>query len=122
MPNDVTPARVRAIMARCDAATEGPWESIEATDTKAKWLDLHGRSCQTSIFYFNNGIDATFIAHSRADVPDLCRALEAAWGENERLRAELTRLGWERYEAEEAAVQAAIAARKHRPEENADAE
>ena len=67
--------RLNEIEARANAATEGPWEGIRYPD------GLLGRVIGGNGFGvaedFPADADAEFIAHARADVPDMAAALRA---------------------------------------------
>ena len=67
-------SRIEEIKARVEAATPGPWEFSEPNlivagdpDDPGWW----GEVASVSDSYFNNTVDADFIAHARADVPYL---------------------------------------------------
>ena len=82
--------RLNEIEARANAATEGPWEW--EGDAKAEWEEganslvpsrrpddpvLYGYGYDASGIEVKNPADAEFIAHARADVPDMAAALRA---------------------------------------------
>lgn len=117
----MTPAELKAIRARADAATAGPWkidkrdcdEKVDwetgrvcivveggetVVDYWAKWADDSGMSMKKA--------DGEFIAAARTAVPALCDALEKEWAAN---RAMLygRLLDVERYLKAEQALEAA---------------
>ena len=82
--------RLNEIEARANAATEGPWEW--EGEAKAEWEIganslvpsrrpddpvLYGYGYDASGIEVKNPADAEFIAHARADVPDMAAALRA---------------------------------------------
>ena len=82
--------RLDEIEARANAATEGPWEW--EGEAKAEWEIganslvpsrrpddpvLYGYGYDASGIEVKNPADAEFIAHARADVPDMAAALRA---------------------------------------------
>ena len=99
-PREVTPERLAEIRKRCDAATEGPWEAshraIDRTahddESSGLGLEVHGPPPAWSRGQFARGADATFIAESRTDTPDLCDALAESWAKCNRLLARIKEL------------------------------
>lgn len=84
----MTPNPLDAIQARADAATEGPWEAIDAFDENGEdWLysEIRHTYRADGIVWPNQILgttdleeaDAEFIAHAREDVPKLVEALRA---------------------------------------------
>ena len=82
--------RLNEIEARANAATEGPWEW--EGEAEAEWEIganslvpsrrpddpvLYGYGYDASGIEVKNPADAEFIAHARADVPDMAAALRA---------------------------------------------
>lgn len=68
--------RLNEIEARANAATEGPWEA----DWRFTGWDISGNEddgLPALIASDAYGEDAEFIAHARADVPDMAAALRA---------------------------------------------
>jgi hypothetical protein len=90
----VTKEERAAARARCEAATEGPWEQTHSVSregpgclvhhqakTGAPWTICQWTVCQCINTPKNNAVrDATFVAHARADLP-------AALDEIDRLEA-----------------------------------
>lgn len=73
MPTNPPKLDLKAIKARCDAATEGPWKLDSKMDiigpfTKARCL----------LFSANTDQDAAFVAASRTDLPALVEWVERA--------------------------------------------
>lgn len=117
MTDNLTDARLAEIEARCEAATEGPWEyALQPKEQselgKAKGVGgghnhrvitswVHGQTKSKHHIYYEtigpyqdpqtqvtaDAYDAVFIAHSRQDIPDLLAAIRAERKECERLRA-----------------------------------
>ncbi len=73
------------ILARADAATAGPWHAERISPlSRSTWADV------LELEYNETGMplaDATFIAHSRTDVPALVEAVRKRDAEIARLRA-----------------------------------
>ena len=63
--------RLDKIEARANAATEGPWNVFMGR------IDHPGRSLVAVAYDVGCDEDAEFIAHARADVPDMAAALRA---------------------------------------------
>lgn len=83
----LTDRDIRAIRARCDAATKAPWESfVEGRDHNGgdSFIRTGGLDDSSPDLYVAGGTtqDQDFIAHARQDVPRLL-------AEVERLRAAL---------------------------------
>lgn len=83
----MTPEEREAMRERCDKATKGPW--VEAYTEFDVWFEVHcNYDCRRPIIVGLDGCcdsngrvseaDATFIAHSRADLPACLDALEVA--------------------------------------------
>jgi hypothetical protein len=70
-----------AIRERAEAATEGPWEWVESTYEGGSYV-LGGEHPVLRSAWGASALpkDATFIAHTRTDVPALVGALEAVLG------------------------------------------
>ena len=60
--------RLQQIKERCDAATEGPWDSVISS-----YCILDGKADQLMVFDENN---KHFIAHARTDVPMLLEMVD----------------------------------------------
>ena len=104
-PKASIPDEVRAIAARAEAATPGPWwhqvttacydvieggERTSDSDYIAMMgTDYDGHDTRDAP---NVQADSEFIAHARSDIPTLLAALEASERENERLREALNEL------------------------------
>jgi hypothetical protein len=83
----VTPDQLKAIRARAEAATPGPWrfQAYVSDPGRPEEFGIAGASeidgCPTLVsgdgFLFEEK-DARFVAHARTDVPALLAALEAA--------------------------------------------
>jgi hypothetical protein len=78
--------RLAEIEARCEAATEGPWEVAWKTDFI--WQldgdgDRFGPIAEAHYAEGNHHNNATFIAHARDDVPDLLAEVRRLTAENE---------------------------------------
>lgn len=80
--------RLDQIAARCNAATDGPWETWQASDEESTtWIDHRfgdvlnhderGHGHMRENFAWMKRDDAEFIAHARTDVPALVAALRA---------------------------------------------
>lgn len=82
-----------AILARAEAATEGPWEALDpGTRPRSSWVRVEQDSGRrwtedTLISEELRGEDAQFIAHARTDVPALV-------AEVKRLRELLGEVEW----------------------------
>lgn len=75
------PLDVQAIRARCDAATQGPWEvSFGQNDNLPKYA-YADTVTGDRVSLNTSEADATFIAASRADVIALCDEVELLRGE-----------------------------------------
>ncbi len=79
-------SKLDEIAARADAATEGPWETIQSADEETTtWLeapyddvlhhDTRGHGHMRQDFAWMKRADAEFIAHAREDIPKLVAAL-----------------------------------------------
>jgi len=78
----------RAAMARCKAASSGPWEpSAAKNDVLDPKLDIIACFCEREDYE----ADAEFIAHAREDLPAALEALEEAQGGWNAAAAELAR-------------------------------
>ena len=70
----MTRPNIKAIRARCDAATPGPW--------RLEGLEIHGNAKpgRCGLLIYDEGghdkKDARFIAHARADIPALLAYIE----------------------------------------------
>lgn len=102
----MTADEVAAIRARADAAMPGPWTMCRRNpDSTAMFKRPFHAVGQASgafrgvAFAFQSledeGANATFIAHARADVPALCDALEAAQAHLDAAQRLLRELGVE---------------------------
>ena len=81
--------RLAEIRARVEAATPGPWEFSESNLIVAPEpddSDWWGEVASVTDSYFNNTVDADFIAHSRADVPFLLNLVASLTAERDALR------------------------------------
>lgn len=81
--------RLAEIEARCEAATEGPWEVAWKTDFI--WQldgdgDRFGPIAEAHYAEGNHDNNAAFIAHARDDVPDLLAEVRRLTAENEAMR------------------------------------
>lgn len=69
------------VLERCEKVTPGPWWLVEEQTHKSMFV-AHGSktdlSDQFDILESYNKQDYEFIAHSRTDVPELCRRLKKA--------------------------------------------
>jgi len=91
----VTAADVAAIREREKRATTGPWKWDGDNGTMEAGWDPESR--RPVVVFANTGRgasdptqeDGEFMEAARTDVPRLCDALEAAWAQVERLKAEL---------------------------------
>lgn len=99
--------RLEEIAKRCDAATSGPWEQLDAEEVRAYPPDPHCKECEAdgvpvADFCFARDFSGeeqakaniAFIANSRADVPfllSLVRQLDEELSFERRQREELTR-------------------------------
>lgn len=69
--------RLAAIAARADAATPGPWESLDNGDRVIAWTGRRDDAIGIREFDYvipepmDSAVDAEFIAHARTDVPAL---------------------------------------------------
>ena len=95
----MTNKQVQEILDRANAATQGPWEDgVTWAGTHARiragglWLLTIAPECEGAFPCFRNVSDAVFIAHARADVPDLCRDLLAARESIDTMLARITEL------------------------------
>jgi len=81
--------KLKAIKARCDAATKGPWRAVECGynlrhDDRGE-VEVHTANSTIIVADLDCGhcnknatVDSDFIAHARTDVPQLVAALELA--------------------------------------------
>ena len=69
--------RLNEIEARANAATEGPWEGIRYPDGLLGRVIASDELGVCIAEDFPDDADAEFIAHARADVPDMAAALRA---------------------------------------------
>lgn len=72
----MTDLNLDAIEARANAATEGPWESLDRGDRLVAWRQRDDELGIAAFDYvvpepMDNADDAEFIAHARTDVPAL---------------------------------------------------
>ena len=78
MPDQIM-QKLNEMQARCDAATEGPWEHLNPRNTyNHAVVDSHGEDLANDyegVWYFEE--DAEFIASARTDMPRLIDALKA---------------------------------------------
>ncbi len=89
--SEMTPERIAEIKARCEAATEGPWDSFDPCDREcATYCDPSGcKGHETGkhllqgpeAYNFDAEIrvsveDGAFIAHARQDLPDCIAEIE----------------------------------------------
>ena len=84
--------RLAEIRARVEAATPGPWEFSESNLIVAPEpddSDWWGEVASVTDSYFNNTVDADFIAHSRADVPFLLNLVASLTAERDALQAKV---------------------------------
>ena len=70
-------SRLNEIEARANAATEGPWEGIRYPDGLLGRVIASDELGVCIAEDFPDDADAEFIAHARADVPDMAAALRA---------------------------------------------
>ena len=76
--------RIAEIKTRANAATPGPW-CVDSICVISPLLDIY-------ITEPDSRNDAEFIAHSREDIPYLCKRLRAAEAERDELKAEVESL------------------------------
>lgn len=69
--------RLNEIEARANAATEGPWFPNRYSDDWEVCGELDDNGNPALVASEAVGVDAEFIAHVRADVPDMAAALRA---------------------------------------------
>jgi len=81
--------KLKAIKARCDAATKGPWRAVECGynlrhDDRGE-VEVHTANSTIIVADLDCGhcnknatVDSDFIAYARTDVPQLVAALEIA--------------------------------------------
>ena len=72
--------RLNEIEARANAATEGPWEAFPGYQTDfGAWMSaaVDTADGEYLVVEAERDKDAEFIAHARADVPDMAAALRA---------------------------------------------
>ena len=88
------PIDTKAIRARADAATAGPWRRIGSLSLDSCVLAgaPHDITMNVDVQSDDARADAEFIASARADVPVLCDAVDERDAEIARLRAELAAL------------------------------
>lgn len=83
MTSPLSPEREAEIRARAEAATPGPWAPDDVYGlVRPTQIDGFAHPCERAAAQQQTATDAEFIAHSRADVPDLL-------AEVDRLREEL---------------------------------
>lgn len=63
------------IEARAAAATEGPWVRVVSADGEVSWVEVTNRVTICETYAPVPHVDAEFIAHARADVPAMAKAL-----------------------------------------------
>lgn len=103
---------VEEILARANAATEGPWESDNEKDSEHHYQYYMARSPERRVVFdtLNSAIgeiheeadedgvyrwdevarrNVAFAAHAREDVPALCRTVKQLRAENEKLRNQI---------------------------------
>jgi hypothetical protein len=79
----IGPADLAAIAARCDGATEGPWEILEDRLVDTAWVNAATAEDDKPIALFDyrngptNKANAAFVAAARSDVPLLLRLVSA---------------------------------------------
>lgn len=79
----ISAADLQAIAARCDAATEGPWEVLEDRLVDTAWVNAAKPDDDKPIALFDyrsgpvNKANAAFVAAARRDVPLLLRLVRA---------------------------------------------
>ncbi len=79
----ISAADLQAIGARCDAATEGPWEVLEDRLVDTAWVNAARPEDDKPIALFDyrsgpaNKANAAFVAAARKDVPLLLRLVKA---------------------------------------------
>lgn len=81
-PQPLQPEELKAIEARCEAATPGPWgrgcldeEMVYATTEIASTGENGPLVAET--YAVNASSDADFIAHARTDIPRLIATIES---------------------------------------------
>ncbi len=90
----MTPEKLKEIEARCEAASEGPWELSKDQYGRASVKDACGWTLADMATLSPNGPrfraaqDAALIAHARTDVPALIARVKELEGLNERLKQE----------------------------------
>ena len=88
MTNPMTPARLSQINARCEAATEGPWEDFQSCQNA---ISIYfGDPPQEICSYVTDAVSCkfpvrirsnmNFIAHARQDLPDCLAEIERLKG------------------------------------------
>ena len=70
----MTKDRLKEIEARADAATDGPWMSVDS------YIGVEEAEDQ-AVGETGRDADATFIAHARTDIPDLIAEVKRLQGE-----------------------------------------
>ncbi len=83
MTNPMTPARLKVIQARCEAATEGPWICRWTEDKKNYWVEASdGQQFVVAKPYNGENLanDARFITLARQDLPDCVAEIERLQG------------------------------------------
>lgn len=90
MKNRISNSRLDEIMARCDAATPGPWKVMGVEDhiigndfEEATRFGV--KHCQWT--HNTTKENAEFISESRTDIPDLIAEIRELWNEIEYLRS-----------------------------------
>lgn len=84
----MTPEQLSEIRKRADAASAGPWKAkhrcmgctADEDETCGLGLDVDGPPEAMNRGQFERGADATFIAHSREDIPSLLDEVERLRG------------------------------------------
>ena len=95
MSTDDVNALLDAMQARCDAATEGPWEAIEDDSIHAAPAYVDNGGCGVIAwrpvcdFVVRHG-DAEFIAAARQDQPRLIAAVRAVLDEHPRYEGDFS--------------------------------
>jgi len=75
----ITAEELKAIRARCEAATPGPWSLVDEEVRHCIHIPAHRHPIIITMS-INEEADTNFIVHAREDVPRLLDALEAANG------------------------------------------
>jgi hypothetical protein len=89
----MTDEQIKAIEARCAAATPGPWRAEHKREDDYAAQVTAGKDGTIAdlehAYDEQDMIDATFIAHARTDIPALLAALKAAQAEADKWRTSL---------------------------------